>query len=234
MPQFFSRLVVDHNQEEFLNEPSLWHDHELTLFGYSVTDEGQLLNALVFKVRRNPKNLVAHLRRIYFCYQARLTVQLYAALLDFLIVLQGRGRALSHRMVYGSRPQLNEQQFLALEAATDHCSNQGNRFSLFTSGLLGKCELVEYRQLPNEEKHDFLTLANDFIEYSQLDQAMEVLEAGVRANPERQDLQDALLELYKSTRNHGRFETLYKALGASGVPLVDEWRTTAIFFEGLS
>lgn len=234
MPQFFSRLVVDNNQDEFSPEPSFWHDHELAVFNYNLSDEGQALNALVFKVRRNPKNLLAHLRRIYFCHQNRLSSQLYAALLDFLIVLQGKGQAICRRMIAGSRSQLNSQELLTLrKAVNDDHARLGNRFSLFTSGLVGKSELVEYRH-QSEEQHDFLALANDYIEYSQLDQAMEILETGINLSPDRQDLQEALLELYKSTGNEARFQTLHQSLAASGIPLVDGWRLTAIFFEGRS
>lgn len=231
MPQFFSQVVVGSDQELLMHGTSLWRDDEL-VFSHDLTDEDQALNALVFKVRRNPKDLKAHLRRIYFCYQKRMSAQLYAALLDFMIILQGKGRAICRRMIVGSRSQLEPQQLSALSRAIDdQDSRQGNRFSLFTSGLLGKCELIEYRQ-QTKESHDFLVLANDFIEYSQLEQAMDVLETGITVSPERQDLQKALLELYKSTRNRARFESFYKTCVAANVPLVNEWRLTAIFFEG--
>ncbi|MGZ5000239.1 MAG: type IV pilus assembly protein FimV [Methylomonas sp.] len=209
----------------------LWHDDEL-VFSHPLADEDKALDALVFKVRRNPKNLKAHLRRIYFCYQKCLAAQLYAALLDFVIILQGKGRAICCRMIAGSRSQLDSQQIAALNKSMENENyRQGNRFSLFTSGLVGKCDLVEYRR-QDKVNHDFLTLANDFIEYSQLEQAMDVLENGVIVNPERQDLQEALLELYQSTRNRTRFENFYKTCVAANVPLVNEWRLTANFFEG--
>ncbi len=231
MPQFFSDVVVGPDQNEFLPEKSFWYDDEL-VFSDPFTDEDQLLNALVFKVRRNPKDLKAHLRRIYLCYQNRLPSQLYAALLDFVIILQGKGLAISHRMIMGSRSQLDSQQISTLnKAVNDEHARQGNRFSLFTSGLVGRRELVEY-QHRGAEQHDFLVLANDFIEYSQLEQAIDVLETGITVSPERQDLQEALLELYKSTRNRTRFETFYKICIAANVPLVNQWQLTANFFEG--
>lgn len=231
MPQFFSRLVVDHDQDQFMHEASFWHDNEL-VFIFNDSNEDQALNALVFKVRRNPKDLMAHLRRIYFCHQKRLSDQLYAALLDLIIVLQGKGQAICRRMMLGSRARLDGQQIAKLrKAIDDEHSKQGNRFSLFTRGLVGKCELVEYQQ-QGEKEHDFLMLANDFIEYSQLEQAMDVLETGITVSPDRQDLQEALLELYKSTRNRTRFETFYHSLIETGAPLIDEWRLMAIYFEG--
>ncbi|MDD1622197.1 MAG: hypothetical protein LUQ11_12020 [Methylococcaceae bacterium] len=233
MPHFFSRLVVGDDQDQFMRETDFWHDHEL-VFVHNDPNGDQALNALVFKVRRNPKDLNAHLRRIYFCYQKRLSAQLFAALLDFVIILQGKGLAICRRMIGGSRAQLDSQQVATLiKAVDDEDSRRGNSFSLFTSGLVGTCELFEYHQR-GEKEHDFLVLANDFIEYSQLEQAMDVLEMGITVSPDRQDLQEALLELYKSTRNRTRFEGFYKTLRETGVPLMDEWRSMAIFFEGLA
>lgn len=233
MPRFSSQLLVDPDEGQSIIGLSLWHDDDL-VFSHDFANEDQRLNALVFKVRRNPQNLLAHLRRVYFCYQKRLPDQLYAALLDFVIVLQGKGQAISRRMIEGSRPVLGSRQASLLKKAiNDDALRQGNRFSLLTNGLIGKSELVEYRR-KDEAEHDVLTLANDFIEYSQIEQAMEVLETGIPLNPDRQELQKVLLELYKSTKNRTRFEAFYKALVTSCVPLVDEWRLTAIFFEGLA
>lgn len=231
MPQFFSQLVEGPDQDQFMRKTGLWHDDEL-VFSYSDSNEEQALNALVFKVRRTPKDLSSHLRRIYFCHQKQLSAQLYAALLDFIIILQGKGQAICQRMIVGSRARLDGEQLEKLrKAVDDEDSRRGNSFSLFTSGLVGKCELFQYNQRGQEEI-DVLTLANDFIEYSQLEQAMDVLETGITVSPNRRDLQEALLELYKSTRNRTRFEAFYNTLVETGIPLVDEWRLTAIFFEG--
>lgn len=233
MPQFYSRLVTDKDQDSFLNETGFWHDNEIAIFSYSADNGDQTLNSLAFKVRRNPKDLLSHLRRIYFCHQASLSKQLYAALLDLLIVLQGKGQAIGKRMLYGSRQQIDEHQFKLLEhAVKSDYDKLGNRYSLFTSGQIGTCELLEQHQ--TEVQHDFLILANDFIEYSQLDQAMDVLETGINLNPDRIDLQEALLELYKSTENRTRFQSSYKSFLAAGISLIDDWQRMTHYFEGKS
>ena len=227
MSRFFSQLVTGQNTGDFPGEASFWQDAELAAFSLCAVDAEQILTALVFKVRRNPKDLLAHLRRIYFCFQQSLSSQLYAALLDFLMVLEGKGQALSYRMINSCRSHLEHQQVLELAVAVKNPQTlSGNRFSLFTHGLLGKCELIAFRQI-TQEKHDVLALANDFIEYSQLDEAMDTLEMGITQYPERQDLQDALLGLYVSTGSYERLQTFYTASRAAGVQLVDKWRLTA-------
>jgi len=231
MPQFFSQLIVDVDQK-IPNNNRFWHDQELSLFNHDPVGDNRMLDSLAFKVRRDPKNLLSHLRRIYFCYDKRLSEQLYAALLDFLIVLQGKGEAISRRMIFGCRHQLDEQKLFVLQTTLSQDLEQhSNLYCLFTTGLTGKPELVEY-QRQTGRSYDTLALANDFIEFSQLEQAMDVLENGIFSSPERQDLQKALLQLYQSTKNRERFLSFYQKIVASAIPLGEDWRLAANFFEG--
>lgn len=229
MPQYFSRLFAGQQADEFFQETSFWRDQSLVLFNNPDGDQSQTLNALVFKVRRKPKDLLAHVRRIYFCYDQVLAEQLYAALLDLLIVLDGKGSLISRRMIEASRSRLDSEQFQALHKTTEH-AQLGSPYSLFSSGIMGSRELVSSRQ-QTEMQHDFLELANDFIEYSQLEQAMDVLESGISLHPERADLQRALLELYKSLGNRERFQSHRQRFSDSGIALVEEWLVLAQFFD---
>ncbi len=231
MPQFFSQLIFDVDQE-IPNKSRFWHDHELSLFSRVLVDDNRILDSLVFKVRKNPKNLLTHLRRIYFCYDRRLSEQLYAALLDFLIVLRGKGEAISRRMIFGCRHQLDTQKLFVLQTTLSNDLEQyANSYCLFTTGVTGKSELVEYRRKTGRQ-YDTMALANDFIEFSQLEQAMDVLESGIFASPERLDLQNALLQLYQLTGNRERFLSFYRKIVASAILLGEDWRLAANFFEG--
>jgi hypothetical protein len=230
MPQYFSRLLAGQNVDEIPQDSGFWRDRELVLFGSTDGNSGQVLAALVFKVSRNPKDLQAHLRRIYFCYEQRLSEQLYAALLDLLIVLAGKGALISRRMIQASRSRLNSRQFQTLYKATGY-AQLGNRYSLFSNGILGSRELIRSKP-QTETQHDYLALANDFIEYSQLEQAMDALETGIDLYPDRADLQLALLELYKSTQSRERFHGQRQRYSDAGIALVNEWLVLAHFFEG--
>lgn len=227
MPQFFTQLVLAQGQDQSLQTSGFWHDQELVIFNSTPYDEEQTLNYLIFKLCRNPENLLCHLRRIYYCYLNGRSGHLYAALLDFLLVLKGRGQAISRRMIVGCRRQLDQHQILVLEhAVTEDLDRFGNFHSIFTTGRIAHRELFVYRKHAKTE-YDVLKLANDFIEYSQLDQAMEVLETGLRDHPDRVDLQDALLELYLSTGSRERLLNFYNANTAAGMPFNHEWRQAA-------
>jgi hypothetical protein len=158
--------------------------------------------------------------------------QLYAALLDLLIILNNKGKLFSQRMIHGSRSQLDSAQLSKLsQTSLDWLTVIGNRYSLFTTGLIGKSELLVVTEF-EQEQHDYLILAEDFIEYSQIEEAMKILELGLTSNPARQDLQALLLEIYQMTRDSERFKLQYQSIRATGVPLIDEWQLLADSFEG--
>lgn len=232
MPRFYTKLINEPNPGPPPN--GFWHDAELALFKLDFAEDKQAINALVYKVRRNPQNLHAHLRRIYFCHQNAWSVQLYAALLDFFIILQGKGAAISQRMLSGSRRRLDEHQYWVLRhSGNDDYPRLGNSYTLFTTGRVGVPELLRTQQ-KSKTQHDFLALANDFIEYSQLDEAMDVLEIGISFYPERQDLQETLLQLYQLTENRDRLIGFYQKMSKTHKLLDEEWRATAKMLIGSS
>ena len=230
MPRFSTNLFMNNEIDRQVN--GFW-DNEPLLFADESQQADSILNTLIFKVIRKPRDLIAHLRRIYFCYQNALSEPLYAALVDFLIVLNGKGRSLSVRLIHGCRSQLDPAQIVAFKSAVSGpCQMTGNRYSLFTTGTLGTSQVVEISRNNRQEHRDYLTLADDFIEFSQLEEAMSILEVGLDRQPERQDLQVALLELYRSTNSRERFNNSYEAIKAVSVPLADEWQLLADFFDG--
>jgi hypothetical protein len=74
------------------SDSNIFHfaDHELP---------EQTLKNLVFHIARKPRQLIAHIQRIYYCYSADLSEQLFAALVDFLVILDRRGAKISRRMI---------------------------------------------------------------------------------------------------------------------------------------
>lgn len=227
MPRFFSNMFVPTIVQS--EHPRPFQDRDSLIFDLqSLTAD---LNALVLKVSRKPNDLLAHLRRIYFCYENALTEPLYAALLDLLIVLDDKGHDLRRRLLAGCRSHLNDQQFLALNIVCHGLQNiQGNQFSLFTKGLIGKPQLLIVGK-PVKEQQDALILAKDFIEYSQLDQAMSTLEQAMELEPDREDIQLLLLELYQSTRSVERFQDQYHALTQTGASMPAAWQALADVFD---
>lgn len=229
MVKFYANVLVDDLAANV--KPSTFWDYEVVLFNPHPQEAEAILSALSCKVIRKPRDLLAHWHRIYFCYKQALSEPLYAALLDLLIILNNKGKLFSQRMIHGSRSQLDSTQLSALrQTSLSLLTVIGNRYSLFTTGLIGKSELLVMTQI-EQEQHDYLALAEDFIEYSQIEEAMKILELGLTSNPARQDLQALLLEIYQMTHNSERFKTQYQSIRVAGVPLIDAWQLLADSFE---
>lgn len=230
MARFSKNLLVGAYEDEIAS--LAFGNQEELPYLVNLSSAPSILNALVFRVARKPQDLTAHVRRIYFCYQNALVEPLYAALLDLLIVLDNKGKDLSRRLVLGSRSLLNAEQFSSLNTFRGGQDQaRENRFGLFTKGLIGTARLVEVTQKA-QVQHDYLRLAHDFIEFSQLDEAIAILEQGVEATPGRQDLQTLLLELYQSTQCRERFQKFHERIRASGAPLNNGWQRLAVLFKG--
>lgn len=230
MPRFSKNLLVGVPVES--DASRAFSDDAVMPFNVNLSSADPILNTLILRVSRKPKDLLAHLRRIYFCYRHALPEPLYAALADLLIVLDQKGKDLSRRLILGSRSRLDAKQLAILKSGIQDLQPvQGNRYSLFTKGLVGVSQLLEVTRQAQAQR-DVLELAHDFIEYSQLDEAMTTLEQGLEQAPNRRDLQALLLELYKSTDNSGRFQRCYDKIGKSGEPLMNEWQQLAVFFNG--
>ncbi len=203
-------------------------------------DYSDYLEKLVFNVARRPKRLIAHLQRIFYCFYAHKSEQLFAAIIDFLVILNKRGEAISWRVVIGARSQLSSDQFQLLK---DYLKNDGsdvhrlpaNQHSIFTKGLLGVNKMIrENEQSFEKMDYDPLELARDHIEYSQLEEARQVLENAVVNDPKRVELQQELLGLYQSTRDSLGFNRMLAELNQLEINMVDEWGQLEGYFKGRS
>ena len=214
---------------------------------FSLQDTGSLWSAetllcdnflenLVFRISRKPKCLITHVQRIYYCFQTHLNEQLFAALADFLIILNKRGQNISSRMIMGAKSRLNPDQSKALknylkDADANISLLSGNQYSIFTKGLLGLDKIIQQIKTDDEYGHDPLDLARDYIEYSQLEEAEQVLEKAILEQPTRLALHHELLALYQSTRNLTGFNQMLAELTLAGVAMTDEWKQLNNYFK---
>lgn len=197
-----------------------------------------ILEKLVFRIARKPKHLISHLQRIYFCFHKDLNEQLFAAIVDFLVILNRHGQAISWRMLAGIKPGLSNEQFILIkEYLKDEQASPfllaGNRYCILTRGIVGTNALV--RQVVADQAkpdHDPLEIARDHIEYSQLEEAKQVLENALLKHPARVELQHELLALYKSTRDSEGFYTMLNELNRSDFDIIAEWDQLNNFFKG--
>lgn len=197
----------------------------------------ELLNHLLAAISKQPKNLLAHLQRIYLCYQQDLPEQLYGAVTDLFIVLNRRSIKFSSRLLSSVSSKLPAERYQLLHRYLikkdfPPLYLPQNAFTILGKGFIGTSEVMVQLQEKTqaEEEHDPLLLARDYIEYSQLQEAIEVLEQAVEKYPEREELHTELLELYKSLKDSESFQKMYQQLAAEGNPFQLLWDETNAFF----
>lgn len=231
----YNNLVIlrgQNNLETISDCQSFWIDSDISNFIDRPLDPESLLDKLTHKVSRNPADLLAHLRRIHCCFANGFSRQLYAALLDLLIVLNGKGTQLSRKLIVGCASRLDANMRQSLRAYSLKPNRMRSEiFSLLHPGIIGHLHLVDYVHHGHVDR-DFLALAHDFIEYSQLDEAMDVLEQGLLVDAESPEAQTLLLELYRSTFSEDRFNKQFQILTAVNASLIDGWEVLKRYFDG--
>lgn len=111
---------------------------------------------------------------------------------------------------------------------------EGNQYSIFTKGLLGTQSLVQQVISSDEQAYDPLDLARDYIEYSQLSEAKDVLENAIINEPHRLELHQSLLELYKSTQDISGLKKMVEFFASLNIPKPDGWDELMTLFMSAS
>ncbi|WP_031433291.1 type IV pilus assembly protein FimV [Methylomarinum vadi] len=232
MLSYHSLLIDDEQQEKSVGCDFL--QLHRTIFGPEDNLAEKDIESLVYQIVNKPRNLLLHLQRIFACYQQNRPEQLYAAFVDFFSLLAGKGRSLARRMLNGARGRLNDEQ---LETLQLYLKGQWigylpvNTYSVLAQDLVGTPLLIEKNDNERED-YDYLNLARDYIEYSQLDSAMELLEEGMEKFPSWEDLQAQLLELYRVTDNENRFRAMYASALNNNNDLISGWKQLDHYFNG--
>ncbi len=216
---------------EFVDSENSFIVKELLWISETQSDEC-LYQQIVFKVLRKPKMLTFHLQRIYLTYGLGMQDQLYAALVDLLFVLEGKGKLLSSRMVASTQSLLTEEHVSVLRRYLETQNGRllvGNKFSVCVTGEIGIRELV-FKRHHAKADHDPLKLAQDYIHYSQLGEALETLEAACLRSPDREDLQKELLGLLKLTKNIQAYRRIRNVFLENKLKLSEGWQELADYF----
>ncbi len=107
----------------------------------------------------------------------------------------------------------------------------GNQYSIFTKGLIGTQDLVQQVvSASTKQAYDPLNLARDYIEYSQLAEARDVLEKAIVNEPHRLELHQSLLELYKSTQDVSGFKKMVDIFADLNIAIPDDWNELMTLF----
>ena len=92
--------------------------------------------------------------------------------------------------------------------------------------------MVDIVEDSRELAEDPLMLARASIEYSQLENATRILEQAILDQPERIELHNELILLYRATRNENEFNRFYQLLSQKIKNVPSEWNQLIDLFKG--
>jgi len=194
--------------------------------------EEVVLNHLTMSLVLQPHSLKTHIRRILLSFDIAQAGLLYAALIDLWVVLENRGRKLFYFLLNATKNRLDKPDFDLLQTIYIAYEMQPHllpspRMSVLTKGLVGQLNLVSSSKSKNSHsERDPLVEALEYIEYSQVEQAQNVLEKGVLAEPHRLELQENLLEIYSSTLDLYSLKAIEEKLKGN-ILVPDQWQEVA-------
>lgn len=188
-------------------------------------------------VTRKPSDLLSHVRRIFLAHEENKKGDVFGALVDIFIVLGKKGLKLRRRLLEMSKTFLEPYQYSLLrESLVIGLDERKVAFvsgAMLCRGIEGSLKLVQSETDSSDELRDPLIEAREYLEYSQLDEARELLEDALIQNPERQELHKELLGIYRSTRDQSRFADMLKRLNGEN-PMLDLWQELAAYFRSLN
>ncbi|MEJ2610548.1 MAG: hypothetical protein P8179_10780 [Candidatus Thiodiazotropha sp.] len=232
--------VDDNSLQQTLDHPieaSLLPQSSQLLPTFSVTEwSNSFSQYLAKRVRRNPRDLRAHVQRTLLHLSKQDSEAIYAALIDLFLILGNRGLHLRKNLLTQATPFLKKEQVEFLM----RCMERGldtdtplpsNTFSSLSKGLSGTTHIVSLK-----------TTAHSHPDTAPIEQAMErlhqndwltamvILENALDHDPGDDAVCCELLFLYKQQHAQEAFYRTYTRLIGRSVALPDLWCDTERFF----
>ncbi|MET0052780.1 MAG: hypothetical protein ABW095_17090 [Candidatus Thiodiazotropha sp.] len=165
-------------------------------------------------VARYPRELWLHVQRVLHLLTLR-DEGLFCAFQDLFQVLEGRGESLCRGLMARAVDQLSRTECAILERhlkpiqECDPDSSGGRLIQRLTTEAAAE---------------DPLETAREYLAYGQLALARETLEQALDDAPLREPLHQALLEIYRHTRDIDRIENQHQRLMPLPAPLETIWQ----------
>ncbi|MCP4432642.1 MAG: hypothetical protein GY806_16845 [Gammaproteobacteria bacterium] len=214
-------------------EPYFWFLQSSLLVYPESFQSGIFLGHINYQILQNPLSLSDHVRKIRLIEEEELSSdQLIAALADLFFILKQGGYALRQRLLFSSRKFIDGEIYkkFIVKLKTGDLSTSENWLQKFPTLLAEKPAINVVSQLAQSSSADSpggVMLANEYLENSQIDLAIDTLEKTLLENPVDNAATLLLIELYQSTGNLERHSKMYKKLKQIGGEVLPEcWKLT--------
>ncbi|MES9905022.1 MAG: hypothetical protein ABW168_20390 [Sedimenticola sp.] len=229
-------------------EPDFVLDHWHRLKAPRLVDRGRLISYFAHQIARKPSDLLSHTRRVLFHISLKDSEGVYGALLDLYLVLGAKGEALRERMLEKADGYLSDEQkrlfsshqqsglFRSQPLPPSSTSILGNFFTgtsqlvireTGASATLGEDEFAEL-------EGTVLAEARELLVYGHVDQAQQILEEAVLADPMDPDLNGELLEVYRYKGSYDDLLQMRGLLAGQVTALPELWQEVAEHLQGVA
>jgi hypothetical protein len=191
---------------------------------------------LVKRVRRNPRDLRAHVQRVLLYISKSDTDAVYAALIDLFLILGKNGSHIRKNLLNKAMLLLHEEQYKFLSARMESGldSNEPlppNTFSSLSKGHSGTTFIVKRKSTESDQSgRDPLQQAAVLIRQNDSLSAIIILEQALHHDPGNEFICRELLFLYR--RQHARepFFRTYTGLLGRCLAVPELWHETERYF----
>ncbi|MCU7805218.1 MAG: hypothetical protein KZQ96_18670 [Candidatus Thiodiazotropha sp. (ex Lucinoma borealis)] len=218
-------------------EPSLLPQPSQLLPSFPVSDWSDAFSQyLIKRVRRNPRDLRAHVQRTLLYLSQRDSEAIYAALIDLFLILGSRGHEIRKNLLRQARSLLPEERYRFLKARMKTGLDTKERlppntFSSLSRGLSGTTNIVSRKGSdPNSSPVNPLDQAMERYRQNDWLTAMIILENALNDDPGDEAVCRELLSLYKKHHARDAFYKTFTGIFGRCFALPELWRDTERFF----
>ncbi|MCG8038593.1 MAG: hypothetical protein JAZ19_16325 [Candidatus Thiodiazotropha taylori] len=235
-----NEAITLHNRNQSLKhhfEPSLLADQNRLLPSFPTLHcYTSFSRYLVKRIRRDPRDLRAHVQRTIFFLAKGDAEALYGALIDLFLVLGNLGIEIRRNLLERSESLLTQEQheFLSahLEIGLQHNNSSANTaFSSLSKGQSGSSIIVRHKSSVGlSSANNPIVESSEYLQQNDWLTAMMILEDALRYDPGDSAVSRVLISLYRQQGAQEAFFRTYSELIGRRLALPDLWIETEKFF----
>ncbi len=235
-----ANLAADDSLDQSMDhlvEPSLLPQSSQLLPVFPTVEGGNRFSTyLIKKVRRNPRDLRAHVQRTLLYLSMGDSDAIYAALIDLFLILGNRGLHIRKNLLRQALPSLKEKQvrFLLVHLSRGLDSNISLPKNTVSSLSIGRSGLTQIVRRTASDSGDSdaspLEQAVEILKQNDWLTAMVILENALHHDPGDEAVCRELLSLYRQQQTREAFYKTYMGLIGRSLALPELWLDTEKFF----
>lgn len=175
------------------------------------------LDHLRRRIGREPRDLLAHVRRILLAHACRRSEQVEEGLAELFGVLGDKGQSLRKRLLDLCAPMLSPDQLQALAMEEGGAGSAGLPLVIRQQG--------ESSRTPGRQ--DALAEAAEYLDNGQVGEALALLEGALLGRPNDAEITRALLDIYRRSRDLPRLQAMRGRLADLDEPMRQLWNQAA-------